>query len=229
MSLQERSATDRVLAARERYVAAGVATPELVVDRAEGARVWDVDGREYIDFAGGLGCQNTGHGLPPRSPRSTSRSTATCTSASWSACTSRTWRSAAGSPSSRPAGATNRRAARQLGRRGDRERGQDRARRDRPPRCRRLRPRLPRTHAAHDDDDEQGRPVQARLRALRARGLPRAGAVPVPRRHVRRRDPRARDALQGRCRPASRSPASCSSRCRAKAASSTCRTTFRRG
>jgi 4-aminobutyrate aminotransferase len=64
MSLQERSATDRVIAARERYVAAGVATPQLVVDRAEGARVWDVDGREYIDFAGGLGCQNTGHGLP---------------------------------------------------------------------------------------------------------------------------------------------------------------------
>jgi 4-aminobutyrate aminotransferase / (S)-3-amino-2-methylpropionate transaminase / 5-aminovalerate transaminase len=65
MSLQERSATDRVLAARERYVAVGVATPQLVVERAEGARIWDVDGREYIDFAGGLGCQNTGHGLPP--------------------------------------------------------------------------------------------------------------------------------------------------------------------
>src|SRR5512132_2138323 len=64
MSLRERSATDRVLAARERYVAAGVATPELVVDRAVGAHVWDVDGREYIDFAGGLGCQNTGHRLP---------------------------------------------------------------------------------------------------------------------------------------------------------------------
>src|SRR4029453_221247 len=64
MSLQERSATARVLAARERYVAAGVATPTLVVDRADGARIWDVDGREYIDFAGGLGCPNTGHGLP---------------------------------------------------------------------------------------------------------------------------------------------------------------------
>ena len=64
MSLQERSATDRVLAAREQYVATGVSTPPLVVERAEGARIWDVDGREYIDFAGGLGCQNTGHGLP---------------------------------------------------------------------------------------------------------------------------------------------------------------------
>jgi 4-aminobutyrate aminotransferase / (S)-3-amino-2-methylpropionate transaminase / 5-aminovalerate transaminase len=63
MSLQERSATDRVLAARGQYVAAGVSTPPLVVERAEGARIWDVDGREYIDFAGGLGCQNTGHGL----------------------------------------------------------------------------------------------------------------------------------------------------------------------
>ncbi|MGZ4338901.1 MAG: aspartate aminotransferase family protein [Gaiellaceae bacterium] len=64
MSLQERSATDRVRKARERYVARGVATPPLVVARAEGARIWDVDGREYIDFAGGLGCANLGHNLP---------------------------------------------------------------------------------------------------------------------------------------------------------------------
>ena len=27
--------------------------------------MWDVDGRSYIDFAGGIGCQNTGHGFPP--------------------------------------------------------------------------------------------------------------------------------------------------------------------
>jgi 4-aminobutyrate aminotransferase len=64
VSLQQRSATDRVQADRERYVARGVATPPLVVERAEGARVWDVDGREYIDFAGGLGCANLGHNLP---------------------------------------------------------------------------------------------------------------------------------------------------------------------
>src|SRR5919197_2222839 len=64
MALRERSATDRVLAARERYVAAGISTPPLVVERAEGARLWDADGCEYIDFAGGLGCQNAGHGLP---------------------------------------------------------------------------------------------------------------------------------------------------------------------
>src|SRR5215213_8574080 len=64
MSLQERNATEKVLDARERYVAAGVSTPPFVVARAEGARIEDADGKTYIDFAGGLGCQNTGHGLP---------------------------------------------------------------------------------------------------------------------------------------------------------------------
>jgi 4-aminobutyrate aminotransferase len=63
MSVEERaSAAEQVLAARERYVARGVSTPTLVVDRAEGARVWAVDGREFLDFAGGIACQNLGHG-----------------------------------------------------------------------------------------------------------------------------------------------------------------------
>ncbi len=63
MSVEERAdAAERVLAARERYVARGVSTPSLVVARAEGARVWDVDGREFLDFAGGIACQNLGHG-----------------------------------------------------------------------------------------------------------------------------------------------------------------------
>ena len=64
MSLREKSATELVQEARERYVARGISTPPLVVDRAEGARIWDVDGREYVDFAGGLGCANLGHNLP---------------------------------------------------------------------------------------------------------------------------------------------------------------------
>jgi 4-aminobutyrate aminotransferase / (S)-3-amino-2-methylpropionate transaminase / 5-aminovalerate transaminase len=64
VAIREHSATDTVVEARARYVAAGVATPPFVVARAEGARVEDVDGRAYVDFAGGLGCQNTGHGLP---------------------------------------------------------------------------------------------------------------------------------------------------------------------
>ena len=64
MSIQEKAETERLTEARGRYVARGVSTPSLVVARAEGARLWDVDGQEYIDFAGGLGCQNLGHGPP---------------------------------------------------------------------------------------------------------------------------------------------------------------------
>jgi len=56
--------SERVLQERSRYVARGVAVSPLVVDRADGARIWDVDGRSYIDFAGGIGCQNTGHNFP---------------------------------------------------------------------------------------------------------------------------------------------------------------------
>jgi 4-aminobutyrate aminotransferase len=64
MSLRERTgSSEAVIEARERYVARGIATPPLVVARAEGARVEDAEGRSYIDFAGGLGCQNTGHGF----------------------------------------------------------------------------------------------------------------------------------------------------------------------
>ena len=64
MSVEERaSAAERVLAARERYVARGVVDARSSSSRrAEGARVWDVDGREFLDFAGGIACQNLGHG-----------------------------------------------------------------------------------------------------------------------------------------------------------------------
>jgi 4-aminobutyrate aminotransferase / (S)-3-amino-2-methylpropionate transaminase / 5-aminovalerate transaminase len=63
VAVEQRTESERIAAARERHVARGVATTPLVVARAEGARLWDVDGREYVDFAGGLGCQNTGHGF----------------------------------------------------------------------------------------------------------------------------------------------------------------------
>jgi 4-aminobutyrate aminotransferase / (S)-3-amino-2-methylpropionate transaminase / 5-aminovalerate transaminase len=48
--------------ARERFVSRGVSTPPLVVAGAEGARIEAADGRSYIDFAGGIACQNLGHG-----------------------------------------------------------------------------------------------------------------------------------------------------------------------
>jgi 4-aminobutyrate aminotransferase len=57
----ERAAADRIGEARERFVARGVSTPRLVVARADGARIWDADGNEFLDFAGGIACQNLGH------------------------------------------------------------------------------------------------------------------------------------------------------------------------
>jgi 4-aminobutyrate aminotransferase / (S)-3-amino-2-methylpropionate transaminase / 5-aminovalerate transaminase len=63
MSTRAQTRSEAVIEARERYVARGISTPPLVVARADGARIEDADGRRYIDFAGGLGCQNTGHGF----------------------------------------------------------------------------------------------------------------------------------------------------------------------
>lgn len=37
---------------------------EIFVQRAQGAEVWDVEGRRYIDFAGGIAVMNTGHSHP---------------------------------------------------------------------------------------------------------------------------------------------------------------------
>jgi 4-aminobutyrate aminotransferase/(S)-3-amino-2-methylpropionate transaminase len=62
MRVEEQASTDEVRQGRERYVPRGVATTDLVVSRAWGARIWDAEGREYIDFAGGIACQNLGHG-----------------------------------------------------------------------------------------------------------------------------------------------------------------------
>jgi 4-aminobutyrate aminotransferase / (S)-3-amino-2-methylpropionate transaminase / 5-aminovalerate transaminase len=53
--------TAAVREARERLVPRGVATTDLVVARAEGATLWDADGNELLDFAGGIACQNLGH------------------------------------------------------------------------------------------------------------------------------------------------------------------------
>ena len=36
----------------------------FVAARARGGEIWDVEGNRYIDFGGGIGCQNVGHGHP---------------------------------------------------------------------------------------------------------------------------------------------------------------------
>jgi 4-aminobutyrate aminotransferase/(S)-3-amino-2-methylpropionate transaminase len=60
------TATEEELAElRRRYVPRGITTAHpLIADRAQGAELWDVAGRRYIDFAGGIGVMNVGHGHP---------------------------------------------------------------------------------------------------------------------------------------------------------------------
>lgn len=60
------SATETSLAQRRQAnVARGVATAHPIwIDRAAGATIWDVDGKRYIDFVGGIGTLNAGHSDP---------------------------------------------------------------------------------------------------------------------------------------------------------------------
>jgi 4-aminobutyrate aminotransferase len=52
---------ETLLADRERWVARGVSAPAIVAVSADGAHVQGADGVRYLDFAGGIGCQNLGH------------------------------------------------------------------------------------------------------------------------------------------------------------------------
>src|SRR5437660_12391209 len=59
---QVRTRTDEIWEERRRWVPRGVSTyTNLVLDHAHGAEAWDVEGRRYIDFAGGIGTLNVGH------------------------------------------------------------------------------------------------------------------------------------------------------------------------
>jgi 4-aminobutyrate aminotransferase / (S)-3-amino-2-methylpropionate transaminase / 5-aminovalerate transaminase len=57
--------TTAMLAERDRHVPRGVLTAHpVVLERGLGAEVWDVDGRRYLDFVGGIGVLNAGHNHP---------------------------------------------------------------------------------------------------------------------------------------------------------------------
>jgi 4-aminobutyrate aminotransferase / (S)-3-amino-2-methylpropionate transaminase / 5-aminovalerate transaminase len=57
--------TEKLAERRSRHVPRGVGNLNpLFIAKADGARLTDVDGREYIDFAGGIGVNNVGHRHP---------------------------------------------------------------------------------------------------------------------------------------------------------------------
>jgi len=50
---------------RDNSVARAIAySATFTAARAEGSEVWDVEGTRYVDFCGGIGCQNVGHRHP---------------------------------------------------------------------------------------------------------------------------------------------------------------------
>jgi 4-aminobutyrate aminotransferase/(S)-3-amino-2-methylpropionate transaminase len=60
-----KSAEAELTELRGRYVPRGITTAHpMVADHAKGSELWDVTGRRYIDFAGGIGVMNVGHNHP---------------------------------------------------------------------------------------------------------------------------------------------------------------------
>jgi 4-aminobutyrate aminotransferase/(S)-3-amino-2-methylpropionate transaminase len=56
---------EALMARRRAALPAGLGQAhEIFVERAENAEVWDVEGKRYIDFAGGIAVLNTGHRHP---------------------------------------------------------------------------------------------------------------------------------------------------------------------
>ncbi|MEO4001880.1 4-aminobutyrate--2-oxoglutarate transaminase [Mesorhizobium sp. CAU 1732] len=59
------SGGEHLLAMRERNVPRGILTAHpVVVDRGAAGVVWDVTGKRYLDFVGGIGVLNVGHNHP---------------------------------------------------------------------------------------------------------------------------------------------------------------------
>lgn len=65
METMNKTKTEQLQERRKNAVAKGPShVTGIYVDKAEGAIITDVEGKEYIDFAGGIGIQNIGHNHP---------------------------------------------------------------------------------------------------------------------------------------------------------------------
>jgi len=65
MKQEEKIKTEKLTGLRTKAMSSAYTSATSVyVASAKGALVWDVDGNEYIDFAGGIGAMNVGHSHP---------------------------------------------------------------------------------------------------------------------------------------------------------------------
>lgn len=63
--LSNQSRTAALQDLRKQHVPRGVSNAHpIFAARAQGARLWDIDGKEYVDFVGGIGVLNIGHNHP---------------------------------------------------------------------------------------------------------------------------------------------------------------------
>ena len=167
---------------RKAVVAAGVASsvPVYVAD-ADGGIIHDVDGNSFIDLGSGIAVTSRGRlGPRRRRRRQGSRGALHPHLLHGHALRGLRRRRRAAEPP-HPGRPREAHRAVQLRRRGRGERRQGGPPGHRPRRRRRLRPRLPRPHQPHHGADRQGHAVQDQLRPVRARGLPHADELPVPR------------------------------------------------
>ncbi len=62
MTVQHRLTESDLAGLRSKYVPRGITSSHsITAARARGAELWDVEGKRYIDFAGGIGVMNVGH------------------------------------------------------------------------------------------------------------------------------------------------------------------------
>ena len=62
--LTQSAETGELVATGQRRYVPNYAPKEMILDRGEGARFWDIDGNEYVDLGAGIGVTSLGHGDP---------------------------------------------------------------------------------------------------------------------------------------------------------------------
>ena len=58
------ASTAALVASAQQHLVPTYRQRALVLDRGQGSRLWDIEGREYVDFAAGIAVSALGHGDP---------------------------------------------------------------------------------------------------------------------------------------------------------------------
>src|SRR3989440_6759755 len=65
LSMRHASTEAELAELRAKYIPRGISSSHpITADRAKGSELWDISGKRYVDFAGGIGVMNVGHAHP---------------------------------------------------------------------------------------------------------------------------------------------------------------------